>query len=141
MEDFEIQAHSIGKENYINWRAGMFEFAKEDEYDTFCDLCGAVAAIRKIDVKEVLSVHDMGKKTLYMQNAAHCEDPNLKILQFMNANEVDFHGTDSNGHSILYYIDQNKQPLMKQLLLNFISKTTLFTGEKLDGSIYKHLKV
>jgi len=138
--DFETQAHSIGKENYINWRESMFGFAKDDDYDTFCDLCGAVAAIRKIDVKDVLSVHNMSKQTLYMHNAAYCRDPSLRILRFMNANEVDFHGTDSNGHSILHYIDDNPNPMMKQLLLSFISKKTLYSGETL-GTINNKLKV
>tara|TARA_B100000925_G_scaffold290182_1_gene274763 strand:+ start:2076 stop:2489 length:414 start_codon:yes stop_codon:yes gene_type:complete len=125
----------------INWRESMFGFAKDDEYDIFCDLCNAVSAIRNIDIKDVLSVHDMEKRTLYMENAAHSKDPTLRILNFMHNNGVDFHGRDKNGNSILYYIDQNKEPIMKQLLLNFISKNTLYTGEKLDSSIYKNLKV
>ena len=54
---------------------------------------------------------------------------------------IDFHALDKDGNSILYYIDQNKEPIMKQLLLNFISKNTLYTGEMLDSSIYKNLKV
>lgn len=118
----------------------MFGFAKDDDYDTFCDLCAAVAAIRNIEVKDVLSVHNMGKKTLYMQNAAYCVDPTLKILRFMDANNVDFHGIDVNGNTILSYIDQNKDPLMKQILMNFISKKTLYSGETL-GTINNKLKV
>lgn len=125
----------------INWRESMFGFAKDDEYEIFCDLCGAVAAIRKIKIKDVLSVHDMEKRTLYMQNAAYSADPTLRILNFMYDNGVDFHESDKNGNSILFYIDQNKEPIMKQLLLNFISKKTLYAGEKLDSSIYKNLKV
>ena len=137
--DFEAQAQHVS-ESYINWRESMFGFAKDDDYDTFCDLCAAVAAIRKIEVKDVLSVHNMGKKTLYMQNAAYCGDPTLKILRFMDANNVDFHGIDVNGNTILSYIDQNKDPLMKQILMNFISKKTLYSGETL-GTINNKLKV
>lgn len=125
----------------INWRESIFGFAKDDEYEIFCDLCNAVSAIRNVEIKDVLSVHDMDKKTLYMENAAHCKDPSLRILNFMHNNDIDFHAMDKNGNSILHYIDQNKEPIMKQILLNFISKNTLYSGEKLDSSIYNKLKV
>ena len=112
----------------------MFGFAKTDDYDNFVSLCDAVVGIRDTKFKDVLSVHDMQKKTLYMSNFAHCKDPGLKILNYMYDHDVDFNNTDADGHSLLHYMDLNKNPGMKKYLHEFIMKKSgiLYTDEKLD---------
>lgn len=117
----------------INWRDSMFGFAQNDDYLNFQSLCDAVVTIRDTKFKDVLSVHDMQRKTLYMANVANCKDPELKILNFMYDHDVDFNETDKNGHSIIHYMDLNKHSGMKKILNEFIMKKTgvLYTTEKL----------
>ena len=124
----------VARDNYnINWRDSMFGFAKTDDFINFVSLCDAVVGIRDTKFKDVLSVHDMQKKTLYMTNVAHCKDPGLKILNYMYDHDVDFNNTDSDGHSLLHYMDMNKNPGMKKYLHDFIMKKSgiLYTDEKL----------
>jgi len=117
----------------INWRDSMFGFAKTDDYVNFVSLCDAVVGIRDTKFKDVLSVHDMQKKTLYMTNFANCKDPKLQILNYMYDHDVDFNNTDTDGQSILHYMDMNKNSGMKKLLNDFMMKKTgiLYTNEKL----------
>lgn len=121
----------------INWRDSMFGFAKNDDYLNFVSLCDAVVGIRDTKFKDVLSVHDMQKKTLYMTNFEHCKDPKLQILNYMYDHDVDFNDTDADGHSLLYYMDKNQNPGMKKHLHDFIVKKSgiLYTDEKLDLNI------
>ena len=117
----------------INWRDVLFGCAEDDDFEKFLDISTVVAELRSAKYKDILSVHDMQKKTLYMTNFANCKDPELQILNFMYQHDVDFNNTDADGHSILHYMDMNKNPGMKKILNEFMMKKTgiLYTNEKL----------
>ena len=117
----------------INWRDVLFGCAKDDDFEKFLDISTVVAELRSAKYKDILSVHDMQKKTLYMTNFANCKDSELKILNFMYQHDVDFNNTDADGRSLLYYMHLNKTPGMKKRLHDFIVKKSgiLYTDEKL----------